>query len=168
MKGNWYGIAFILAIVVVVVSAWPDIKAYLGQRHLGPSSGASGYGQAKVKFSDTTITAEVRLSPELQAKGLGGRTGLAAGSGMLWLYDHPGEYQFWMKDMLIPLDFIWIDQGQIVDLTANVQPPAAGQAITDLRIYQPKTPASAVLEVNAGFIAAQHLSIGNPVEIDRQ
>src|SRR4029077_6690395 len=99
-------------------------------------------------------------------KGLGGRTGLGPNEGMLWMYDQAGEYRFWMKDMVIALDFVWIDQGRIVDLTANVPPPT-GHSVTNLPILQPKVPASNILEVRAGFIAAHGLSIDDPVEIDR-
>lgn len=167
MKINWYAIAFLLVVLVVAVSAWPDARTFLWQEHLGMTNSATSYGQAKVKFSEVTVAAQVPLSADLQAKGLGGRTGLGQGEGMVWIYDQAGEYRFWMKDMLIALDFVWIDRGQIVDLTANVPPPTADESSIALPTYQPRVPASAVLEVKAGFIADHGLSIGDPVEIDR-
>lgn len=167
MKINWFAIAFIMIVLVVGVSAWPDARNFFTQQNLGPASSA-GYGQAKVKFSDSTVIAEVPLSADLQAQGLGGRTNLADGRGMIWIYPKASQYSFWMKDMLISLDFVWIDHGQVVDVTADVPPPQPGQITSDLPILQPQTPASAVLEVPAGFTAAHHVSVGDPVEIDRQ
>ncbi len=166
MKVNWFAVIIVALVLIAGLSAWPDARTFLHQQ-LGQASPTSGYGQAKIKFSEVTVQADVPLSSELQAKGLGGRTGLGDNEGMAWIYDQAGEYQFWMKDMLIPLDFVWIDQGQIVDLTANVAPPAPGQGTLGLNIYQPKQPVSVVLEVKAGFIAQHHLSIGDPVEVDR-
>lgn len=167
MKINWFAIIFILIVLIIGISAWPDARAFLWQQKLGPQGGSNGYGQAKIQFSDASVLAQVPLTAELQEKGLGGRTGLTAGQGMVWIYDSAAEYKFWMKGMVIPIDFVWINQGQIVDITANVPPPASDAGLTDVLIYQPRQPANVVLEVSAGFAAAHHLSIGDPAEVDR-
>lgn len=168
MRINWYAIAFITVVLFVAVSAWPDARNFFLEQNLGTPQTQGGYGTAKVKFSELTVTAQVPLSTDLQAKGLGGRTSLADDEGMIWIYPAASEYSFWMKDMVIPLDFLWIKSGVIVDITADVQPPAPGQSSADLPILRPREPVTTILEVPAGFAARHQLSIGDPVEVDRQ
>jgi uncharacterized membrane protein (UPF0127 family) len=43
-----------------------------------------------------------------RARGLMFRESLAAGAGMLFVYDRPQPVAFWMKDTLIPLDMLFI------------------------------------------------------------
>ena len=49
------------------------------------------------------------LRPEERSQGLSGRPNLAAGTGMLFVFEQAGSYAFWMKDMRFPLDMVWID-----------------------------------------------------------
>lgn len=166
MVGKGLAVGLGGALVILGLAIWPDVRTSFVRENLAMPTSSQGYGQAQINFSDVTVSAKVPLSADLQAKGLGGRTGLSDREGMLWLYDQPGAYVFWMKDMLIPLDFIWINRGQIVDLTPDVPPPQPGQS--DLPIYRASSPVDAILEVRAGFIAAHNLEIGEAVTIDRQ
>lgn len=95
-------------------------------------------------------------------KGLGYRDSLAADGGMLFVYDHPGQYGFWMKGMRFPLDFIWIDGNTVVDLSENIPNPAddTAQPVS----LAPTTPADKVLEVNAGVINRAGIKIGDLVQ----
>lgn len=43
-----------------------------------------------------------------RSRGLMFRQSLAAGAGMLFVYDRPQPVAFWMKDTLIPLDMLFI------------------------------------------------------------
>lgn len=165
MVGKWLAITLGGVLLVLALAAWPDVRTFFVRQHVARPSNNQGYGQARVNFSDVTVTASVPLTAALQAKGLAGRTGLGDQVGMLWLYTQPDTYVFWMKDMLIPLDFVWIRSGQIVDLTPDVPAPRPGQS--DLPLYRPIVPADAILEVRAGFIAAHSLEIGEAVTIDR-
>lgn len=167
MKGAWIMAGIFIVLFAVGASAWSDIHTWLLQEHLGAaSSPTGGYGRAAVQFSDVTVEASIPLTSALEQKGLGGRTGLGSNEGMLFQYSQPSRYAFWMKGMVIPLDFIWMVNGQVADITANVPPPVLGQ--TDLPIYQPNQPVTAILEVNAGFTAAHGIAIGQAVRIDRR
>ncbi|MBI3573228.1 MAG: DUF192 domain-containing protein [Candidatus Kerfeldbacteria bacterium] len=126
----------------------------------------SGYDQATVTLSGTKINVQIPTTVALQEQGLAGRTTLSDKQGMLWLYSQPDRYTFWMKGMLIPLDFVWIEQGHIVDLTPNVPPPAKGQLY--FPIYRPVSPVTAILEVRSGFIGDHGLSTGQAVSIDKK
>ena len=71
-------------------------------------------GTAKHSF-----TVEVARTPDEQAKGLMGRTGLPKEGGMLFPFDPPKIATFWMKNTLIPLDMIFIRADGTIDRIAE-------------------------------------------------
>jgi uncharacterized protein len=111
------------------------------------------------------VEVEVMLTPAAQEKGLSGHAPLAADQGMLFLFDSPQRYGFWMKDMTFPIDIIWIAGEKVADITVNAAIPVQGQ---DLPIYSPRVPVDKVLEVPAGFAALHGLRIGSTVEIQQK
>ena len=62
---------------------------------------------------------------------------------------------FWMKDVEIPLDMIFIDNGQISEIV-NASP-------FDETNIKPTTFADANLEVNQGFCEKNNINVGNKV-----
>lgn len=114
---------------------------------------------AGVKIRDQVFYVDLAVTPQEKERGLGGRSHLKPGTGMLFVYDHPEQYPFWMKDMRFPLDFIWISGKTVVDLTSNV-PPVNSQP---LPIYHPRVPVDKVLEVNAGEIQKWGIKVGDNV-----
>jgi len=120
---------------------------------------------SKVRIGNTVITVEVAATEPQKQKGLGGRQILPDGHGMLFPYDHKEQYSFWMRGMLIPLDFIWIDGSRIVDISENVPPPRASESPL---IVKPTVEVNKVLEVNAGTVKRAGIRIGDAVDfIDR-
>ena len=74
---------------------------------------------------------------------------------MLFFFPQSGEYPFWMKNTLIPLDMIWIDdQRRIAHVTSNVPPCKADPCPN----YPPNANAKYVLELAAGVAAKHHLA----------
>ncbi len=120
---------------------------------------------SKVRIRNTVIITEVAVTEAQKQKGLAGRSFLADDRGMLFPYDHKEQYNFWMRGMQIPLDFIWIDGNHIVDITENVPPPKGTEP---LGIVKPHVEVNKVLEVNAGTIQRNGIRIGDAVEfLDR-
>lgn len=120
---------------------------------------------SKVRIGNTVITTEVAATEAQKQKGLAGRSFLAGDHGMLFPYDHKEQYNFWMRGMLIPLDFIWIDGKYIVDITENVLPPKGTEP---LNIVKPRVEVNKVLEINAGLVQRNGIRIGDTVEfLDR-
>lgn len=92
--------------------------------------------------------------------GLSGRRELGEYNGMLFVFDVEGGYPFWMKDMYIPIDMIFIDsKGFIVDIHDNLQPCKSNYCPN---IVAAK-PFKYVLEVNAGFVNTNMITEGNSV-----
>lgn len=116
--------------------------------------------EPRVKIKNITFTVEIARTPEEKRIGLSNRNFLPEKQGMLFVYDKPGRYSFWMKEMLIPLDFIWINNNQIVGLTENVQPEDYQPPLTlSLEIES-----TSILEVNAGTIEKFNFQIGDRIE----
>ena len=83
---------------------------------------------------------------------------------MLFVYAEPSMLTFWMKDMLLPLDFVWIGADcTVVDITHDVPNPPGGATPATLPRYSSAGPASYNLEINAGEARRLGLSAGDPV-----
>ncbi|MBE9239891.1 DUF192 domain-containing protein [Synechocystis salina] len=77
---------------------------------------------AQVTIGSETILLEVATTPTQQAQGLMFRTELAGDRGMLFTFPEPRIARFWMKNTLIPLDMIFLRDGQIKQIIPNVPP----------------------------------------------
>lgn len=112
--------------------------------------------EASVFINGQEFKVELAISAEARAKGLGGRKKLCTECGMAFLFDIPGKYPFWMKDMQFPLDIIWIKERTVVFLAKNV--PADHK-----EIITPSAEADIVLEINAGFAEKYGIKEGDGV-----
>ena len=118
-----------------------------------------------VTVGDVPVTADLAITPAEKARGLGYRAGLAAGTGMLFVNDDSSIRTFWMKGMRFCLDIIWIDDGQVVGAAESVCPVAPGTPDAEQPRYSSGVPVRYVLEVPAGWLAANGLGAGSPVTI---
>ena len=118
-----------------------------------------------VAVGETSFLVELATTVAEQIQGLSGRSSLAPGSGMLFIYEQQSKLNFWMKDMHFPLDIVWIGVGcTVVDITRNAPPPAPDQSTDQLPRYSPGGPAQYVLEINAGETGSESIAPGDPVE----
>ena len=106
------------------------------------------------------VNVEVARSHQAQARGLGGRSSLKKGTGMVFPYDGPGLRGIWMKGMLIPIDILWIREGRIVAIEAKVPPPSSNGALAVFSHV-----ADLVLEVPAGYAKEMGIRIGQSVRV---
>ncbi|MEW5996384.1 MAG: DUF192 domain-containing protein [Candidatus Micrarchaeota archaeon] len=94
--------------------------------------------------------------PEME-RGLMYRESLPEDEGMLFVFPQSGNYPFWMKNTLIPLDAIYISEnGTIVDML-QMEPCISDPCPN----YTPDADALYVLEVNKGFGERHGISEGN-------
>lgn len=113
----------------------------------------------------TTFQVEIADTRAEQERGLMGRRTLDSQSGMLFVFSVPGRYTFWMKDTYLDLDFIWVRDGQIVDLTEQV-PAGAGLPEAQIAQVTPASPVDWVIEVPAGFVKNHQLQLGQSLTLD--
>jgi uncharacterized protein len=117
-----------------------------------------------VSIGDAQFTVDVADTVQERSQGLSGRPSLAPGTGMLFVFENPGVYTFWMIEMQFPLDFVWIGADcAVVDLTEDAPPPQPGQSPGDLPRYRPAASVQYVLEINAGEIESAGIVAGDAV-----
>ena len=104
---------------------------------------------------------ELAIDSETRAQGLMYRDSLRPNTGMLFAFEQDGEYPFWMKNTMIPLDMIWIDQRhRIVHVKDNVPPCKADPCPS----YAPNAISRYVLELPAGEAKKQNLKVGDALQ----
>ena len=112
-----------------------------------------------VKIAGQSIKVDLALTTTEQQKGLGGQNGLKENEGMLFVFDRPGEYYFWMKGMNFPIDIIWVGEDlRIVYIKKDARPELY------LETYDPGRDAKYVLEVISGFSEKNNLKKGDMIE----
>lgn len=124
------------------------------------SPDASDLPRGEVTIQGTTISVEIAATQTSRAQGLSGRTHLAPGHGLLFLHDEAARHGYWMKDMHFAIDILWLRDGRIVDIVHRAQPEPAGTPDAELRIYQTRVPANAVLEVPGGYARTHGWDVG--------
>ncbi len=73
---------------------------------------------------------------------------LADDEWMLFVFDKPGIYSFWMKNTLIALDIIWLDEDYNIIYISSDTPPCKSDPCP---WYWPKQSAQYVFEINGGL-----------------
>ena len=66
-------------------------------------------GKCKITIGNKSYQVSLAETEEEQMKGLQGVHTLPEDEGVLFVFEEPGEVGFWMKDTLIPLDIIYIN-----------------------------------------------------------
>ena len=105
------------------------------------------------------VNVEIADDSQEIAKGLMFREKLDENSGMFFIFEN-GEYRaFWMKNTLIPLDIIFIDNNlKIADIKYAV--PCKEEPCN---LYTSSKPAKYVLEVNGNFTAKNNIKPGDKI-----
>ena len=118
-----------------------------------PPPSATATGPRVVLPDGAVFHVELATDPQTRGQGLMFRDRVRENTGMLFLFPTSQPLSFWMKNTIIPLDIVFLDEtGRVVDVQFDVPPCRADPC--------PSYPANAVvgryvLEVGAG-VARQH------------
>jgi hypothetical protein len=105
------------------------------------------YRKIEIRVGKVRMEAILADTPVKRMIGLMHRSSLGSTEGMLLAFNDEIKAQIWMRNMLFPIDVIWLDKRKrIVDIKEKLQPSG------DLRTYSPKADAKYVLELNSGFV----------------
>ena len=100
---------------------------------------------------------EMAESPMQQITGLMFRTSVPADGGMLFDWGVPRDSQMWMKNTLVPLDMVFINQdGTIRSISENTVPES-------LAVIDSRGPVRATLELQGGITAQLGIVVGDKV-----
>jgi len=150
-----------LLLVVVAVAAC-RAPAAPGDRAGGPDAAPP---PARVVLQSpsgrvSAVAVEVMRSAPEQERGLMFREKLGPDDGMLFVFTESADHAFWMKNTLLPLDMIFIDERrEVVGIVERATPLST----------EPRSvgrPSRFVLEVNGGFAAAHEVRVGDRVRFE--
>lgn len=117
---------------------------------------------AEVEIGDEQIQLEVARTPQEQAMGLMFRTELPPDRGMLFPFEFARPVQFWMQNTLIPLDMVFLLDGEVKEIVASAPPcesqPCPTYGPTRQRVNQ-------VIELAGGRAAELGLQVGDRLDI---
>jgi len=105
------------------------------------------------------IGLEVAQTPEEQAIGLMFRTELPDDRGMLFPIAPPRNVRFWMRNVQIELDMIFLREGIVQAIIPNV-PPCFSETCPN---YGPDVPVDGVIEIKGGRAAQLGLKVGDRI-----
>ena len=107
-----------------------------------------------------TVTVELARTDAEREHGLMGRRALDEEAGMLFLFEASEVRAFWMKNTLIPLDMLFIDDGgRVAGIVREAEP-------LTLTPRTPGVPARYVLEVRGGWAARHGVAPGDRVRFE--
>ena len=125
----------IVGLVIIVGSLFSVIQREVSETHQIQAVRIGGIG-IRVDVADDNVE---------RAQGLSGRLALAENEGMFFVFDTPGTYGFWMKEMLFAIDIVWINESkQIVGIEREVRPE------TFPTVFYPNEAVKYVLELPVG------------------
>lgn len=119
--------------------------------------------EAQVRMGDRQFDLEIARTDREQSLGLMFRDPLPAGRGMMFPFEPAQDVSFWMYNVRIPLDMVFIREGEVVYISES----APGCTTLPCPSYGPPkgTPIDGVLEFNGGTTAQVGLAVGDRLAI---
>lgn len=130
--------------------------------------GRFDYDKVSLAIRNKIFSVEIADTMPKRAQGLSGRTSFGESEGMLFIFKTASStHNFWMKDMRIPLDIVWIRGTTIVGFAENAEPEPE-KPLWGLTIYYPPEPVDKVLEINAGLVKKYGFAIGDKIDVKKR
>ena len=97
---------------------------------------------------------------EKRAKGLSGVSELPPNGGLLFVFEEDSQWGIWMKDMLIPIDIVWLDANKrVVHIEKNISPD-----LGTTKTFLPEKSARYVIELPAGSASKAGIKTGQKAQ----
>jgi uncharacterized membrane protein (UPF0127 family) len=125
------------------------------------------YLHAKVVVNGFDVMADIALTSEQQTKGLDVKNNLTENQGMLFVFQQPHRYGFWMIGMKFPIDIIWLDSnGVVTHIEHSLKPCPPASSNLACPIYFPEKDSQYVLETVAGFSMKHNVRLGTHISFE--
>ena len=109
-----------------------------------------------------TIDIEIAETDTTREQGLMYRKSMQDNQGMLFIFESPSIHSFWMKNTLISLDIIFVDERKEI---INIYHSTTRKSLKSLPSLRP---ALYVVEVNSGFTEKYEIKEGDKIEFVRK
>jgi uncharacterized membrane protein (UPF0127 family) len=144
-------IIFAITAVFLYQNYWDDVRYAL-------------FGDEPVHtifIGSTALQVTVADEPEERMLGLSGVSSLRDFEGKLFIFDTDERHGIWMKDMLFPIDIIWIDKNlRVVHIQENALPASYPN-----QIFVSPIDARFIIEVNAYLVRSVNISVGDVLNV---
>jgi hypothetical protein len=107
--------------------------------------------------TENRFTVELALTPQAQQAGLMNRDSLPDDGGMFFPFEASGNHSFWMKNTLISLDMLFIDEEGVIRYIHHNATPGSLEGVSA------GVPVKAVLELKGGQAQARGIKEGDRV-----
>lgn len=157
---NFLKFSFLLILTFLIIGLTPTFFkfAFNNSQPAGATSFKTIKDTGKIKsiiVGKAKIPLYLADNEEKRIKGLSGLLSIPHNHGMFFIFDNSDYQSIWMKDMLFPIDIIWIDDNnKIVHIEKNVSPD------TYPKIFTAPVRTRYVLELNAGVSEFYNLKTG--------
>lgn len=143
-----YLVFFALVLVIFVV-----FKIFY---HATPADFQILHFDTLAALDGTPLSLAIADTPHAEETGLSNQLSLQPNQGLLFVFDHPNMYGFWMKEMKFPIDVMWFDDSyKVVTIQKDFLPSSYPT------ISYPTASSTYVLEVPAGFADVHDIHIGS-------
>ncbi len=123
-----------------------------------PAVAPSGLRTVQMQIGGQSFTLEVAANEADRARGLMERQSMPADAGMLFVFDRERYLSFWMKNTLIPLDILYLDDAGRIVTIAQMKP-------LDETGVPTRAPARYAVELNAGTARRLGVRVGDVLRI---
>lgn len=151
-------VLFIFALFLVIA-----FGMVFAQNYLKTNSLFQNQKSPKALINDKAFELTIVNTPKEMEIGLSEMSSLPQNKGMLFLFKVPDYYSFWMRNMKIPIDIIYINKDKIVTIFSKVKAPLPSESPI---IYRPDEPSNKVLEINAGLSEKYNFKKGDKVRYE--
>ena len=153
----------VLSIYIISSKNFPSFGEFMASttsNGIGDSEKIEGsYATTTVRAPGGDIQVEIADTPTKRELGLSGRALLNSNTGMLFIFENPGSYFFWMKDMRFPIDIVWINvDREVVGIDSNISPD------TYPKTFNSSEKVQFVLELNAGDASKFGIATGTTLK----
>lgn len=153
----------ILAILSVAISASVLYFANVGTKASPEESKELVGGLFILNINNKAIELELADTDDKREKGLSNHESLKNDTGMLFVFDEPGKYGFWMEGMKFSIDIVWLDSlKKVIHIEKNVSPDSYPD------VFFPPEDSLYALEFNAGFVDENNIAVGNILDIPKK
>ena len=125
------------------------------------------FQRGTIKVDDVELEVQIADNQVRRGMGLSFQEQLPYDQGMLFVFENPGNYSFWMVDMKFSLDIIWFDNdGKVVHIETDLPPcETAPETMNCPKTNSGDKEAVYILEVTAGFIDEFGITEDSSLEI---
>ena len=124
------------------------------------------FPRGTILIDDIPLEVQIADTDPRRVRGLMFQDPLPSDQGMVFVFDDPGRHSIWMLNMQFALDIIWFDRdGTVVHIAEDVPPCKTALEITTCTSIVPDGETFYVLEVTAGFVKQNNITMDSVLSI---